>query len=70
MADDVTLWIERFLAGEADAVQALWDRYYASLVRLARRKLGFRPCRASDEEDVALSAFHSFCRAAGAGQFP
>jgi hypothetical protein len=30
---------------------------------------GNRP-RAADEEDVALSAFHSFCRDAEAGRFP
>ena len=28
------------------------------------------PCRAADEEDVALSAFDSFCRAAEQGRFP
>src|SRR5205823_639553 len=29
-----------------------------------------QPRRAADEEDVALSAFASFCRAAEAGHFP
>src|SRR5262249_31371781 len=48
----------------------LWDRYFERLVRLAQNKLSARLRRAADEEDVALSAFHSFCRAAEAGRFP
>lgn len=47
----------------------LWERYFAQLVRLARSKLR-GGMRGSDEEDVALSAFESFCRRAEAGQFP
>src|SRR5262249_24288850 len=39
-------------------------------VRLARNKLQGLPRRASDEEDVALSAFHSFGQGAEHGQFP
>jgi DNA-directed RNA polymerase specialized sigma24 family protein len=39
-------------------------------VGLARQKLQGRPRRAADEEDVALSAFDSFCRAAERGRFP
>src|SRR5262249_17903014 len=37
---------------------------------LARRRLRDAPRRAADEEDVALSAFDSFCRNAGRGRFP
>jgi DNA-directed RNA polymerase specialized sigma24 family protein len=40
------------------------------MVRLARNKLQGAPRRASDEEDVALSAFHSFCQGAERGRFP
>jgi RNA polymerase sigma factor (sigma-70 family) len=40
------------------------------MVGLARRHLGGRPRGAADEEDVALSAFDSFVKAAGAGRFP
>ena len=39
------------------------------LVRLARARLR-GPRRAADEEDVALSAFDSFCRGVAAGRFP
>jgi DNA-directed RNA polymerase specialized sigma24 family protein len=66
----VSLWIEQLQAGDSLAAQQLWERYYYRLVGLARRKLRGRPRRAADEEDVALSAFDSFCRGANKGRFP
>src|SRR5262249_27742204 len=48
----------------------LWERYFRRLVGLARERLRGLPRAAADEEDVALSAFDSFCRAAEAGRFP
>jgi DNA-directed RNA polymerase specialized sigma24 family protein len=72
MSDDgsVTRWLGQLQAGEQAAVQRLWERYFRRLVGLARTKLrGGRP-RVADEEDVALSAFDSFCRNAEEGRFP
>jgi DNA-directed RNA polymerase specialized sigma24 family protein len=66
----VTRWIAPLRAGDEAAAGALWRRYFARLVALARARLLRAPRRAADEEDVALSAFHSFCRAAGHGRFP
>ncbi len=66
----VTRWLGTLQRGDAAAVQELWERYFARLVGLARKKLGGAPRRAADEEDVALSAFDSFCRAAEGGRFP
>jgi len=60
----VTHWIGQLKAGNSAAAQPLWERYFQQLVYLARKKLQGSPRRASDEEDVALSAFASFCRAA------
>jgi DNA-directed RNA polymerase specialized sigma24 family protein len=48
----------------------LWERYFRRLVTLARSNLGALPRRVADEEDVALSAFHSFCQGAVRGRFP
>jgi DNA-directed RNA polymerase specialized sigma24 family protein len=56
--------------GVRDAVQPLWENYCRRLVNRARQKLASLPRRAADEEDVALSAFDSFCRAAEQGRFP
>jgi DNA-directed RNA polymerase specialized sigma24 family protein len=66
----VTQWIDRLKAGEPDAAQKLWERYFRRLVGLTRKKLRAAPRRAADEEDVALSAFDSFCRGAEQGRFP
>ena len=49
----VTLWIDRLQAGDPDAAQQLWERYFRRLVGLARHKLQGRPRAAADEEDVA-----------------
>jgi DNA-directed RNA polymerase specialized sigma24 family protein len=66
----VTRWLGQLQAGDDAAVQQLWERYFKRLVGLARKKLSDSPRRAADEEDVALSAFDSFCRNAEAGRFP
>lgn len=68
--DSVTTWIHKLKEGNEDAAQQLWERYFQRLVKLARSRLGNTPKRVSDEEDVALSAFHSFCQAAGQDRFP
>lgn len=66
----VTHWLARLREGDGGAAEALWDRYGARLVQLARRRLrGVAPLPA-DEEDIALSAFDTFCRRAAEGRFP
>jgi RNA polymerase sigma factor (sigma-70 family) len=60
----VTTWIGLLRAGDGEAAQQLWQRYFSRLVEFARGKLHGASRRAADEEDVALSAFHSFCVAA------
>jgi DNA-directed RNA polymerase specialized sigma24 family protein len=67
---DVTGWVRRLEAGDREAARGLWEGYYRRLVGLARQKLRDVPRRAADEEDVALSAFDSFCRGAERGRFP
>ena len=69
-SDTVTLWIQQLQAGDAAAAEKLWERYFAQMVQLARRKLEGATRVASDEEDVALSAFKSFCLGAQDGRFP
>jgi RNA polymerase sigma factor (sigma-70 family) len=69
-AASVTNWLAQLKAGDSDAAQALWHRYFARLVELARAHLSRHVRRAADEEDVAQSAFASFCVGATAGRFP
>jgi DNA-directed RNA polymerase specialized sigma24 family protein len=68
--DSITMWIDGIKTGDESDIQRLWDRYFERLVRLAAARLPARGRRSFDEEDVALSAFHSFCNRAGRGQFP
>jgi DNA-directed RNA polymerase specialized sigma24 family protein len=69
-AGSVSHWISLLKAGDHLAAQPLWEGYFQRLVRLARSRLQGSPRRAADEEDVALSAFESFCRRAEQGRFP
>jgi DNA-directed RNA polymerase specialized sigma24 family protein len=68
--ESVTYWIDQLKAGDRAAAQPLWEGYFQQLVARTRQKLAGSPRRAADEEDVALSAFASFCRAATEGRFP
>ncbi len=66
----VTVWIQELQAGNQAAAQRLWEQYFHQLVHLASQRLPSRLRRHADEEDVALSAFNSFCRGAIAGRYP
>ena len=69
-ADSIANWLVGVKGGDPAAAQALWERYFQRLVGLARKRLRGARRREADEEDVALSAFDSFCRGAAAGRFP
>lgn len=62
----VTAWVNRLAAGDGDAAGPLWDRYFRRMVSLAAGRLSDRK---ADAEDVALSAFFQFCRAAAEQRF-
>jgi DNA-directed RNA polymerase specialized sigma24 family protein len=68
--ESVSQWLAQLKGGDAAAAQKLWERYFRRLVGLARLKLKGSPRRTADEEDVALSAFASFCQGAEQGRFP
>ena len=70
MDESISMWIGRLKEGNSTAAQAVFQRYFDRLVGLARQKLKGVPGGMADEEDVALSAFDSFCRAAQKGRFP
>ncbi len=68
----VSRWIDALKAGDHAAAQPLWERYFSTLVGLARKKLQAtrRTGADEDEEDAALSAFDSFCAGVADGRFP
>ena len=68
LGGDKAFWVEQ--TGDAAAAGPLWEAYFARLVAVARGRLRAAPRAAADEEDVALSAFDSFCRGVEGGRFP
>jgi DNA-directed RNA polymerase specialized sigma24 family protein len=81
----ITRWVSVLRAGVAaptpdgnpaesveEAVRALWERFFRRMVGLARLKLNASKGNdaAVDGEDIALSAFESFCGGATRGRFP
>jgi len=66
--NSISDWLGQLKAGDGDAAQELWSRYFDRLVRLAKQKLGADHRGASEEEDVALSAFYSFYQRASTGR--
>jgi DNA-directed RNA polymerase specialized sigma24 family protein len=65
----VSGWVSQLQAGEVAAAQPLWNRYFRRMVRLARARLR-KSGTPAEAEDVALSAFASFCQAARQQRFP
>lgn len=68
--DSISIWLARLKDGDQAAAQPLWERYYGRLVALAGSRIRASRRAADDAEDVALSAFDSFCRSAASGRFP
>jgi len=69
-AGSVTYWLGQLRLGQEGAAQKLWERYYERLVRLAQKRMSNIARRAEDEEDVAQSAFATFCTSLARGRFP
>ena len=66
--EPITVWIRQLELGQHDATQQLaaqqlWNHFCQRLMELARNRLALKLRRTYDEEDVAVSAFHSLCRA-------
>jgi DNA-directed RNA polymerase specialized sigma24 family protein len=66
----VTRWIERLKQDDPRAASALWERFVARMLAVARERLGNVSRRVADEEDVVVTAFEQFHRAAVQGRFP
>ena len=62
--------LDRVRAGDDDAISRLWEEYFQRLVRLAANRLPSNLRRVGDEEDIALSAFHSFIAGIRGDRFP
>ncbi|CAN5302496.1 ECF-type sigma factor [soil metagenome] len=68
--DPVSLWINELRQADPVAARKLWTHFVSRLYELGRNKLQPSTRRVYDEEDVALSAFQSFCAGISDGRFP
>lgn len=67
---EISHWIEQAKEGDSVATHQIWQHYYERLVRSVRGHLRGQNRGMSDEEDVVVSVFESFYRAAENGRFP
>jgi hypothetical protein len=67
---EVTAWLRKLEAGHDHAAQRLWDVFFECMVRLTQERMRTNDRRVADAEDVALSAFASFCRGVENQRFP
>ncbi len=66
----ITRWLEGLKAGRPEAFEAIWDRFYARVLNVARRRLLRGPHQAvEDGEDVAQSAMHGLFAGSVQGRF-
>ena len=65
----ISLWLSGLKRGEEEAARRVFERCFERLVQIAKSRLAGASRRVADEEDVALSVFHSLCRGAAAGRF-
>jgi DNA-directed RNA polymerase specialized sigma24 family protein len=65
----VTLLIQQLKDEDADAAGEIWRRYFQRLLPLARSRLKRLPVSAGDAEDVLVSVFDRFFRAAQEDRF-
>lgn len=66
----VTQWIADLKAGDAEAAQRLFERYFDNLVRLADKRLKGHRQRAADAEDVAQKVLTSLMLGAPQEKYP
>jgi DNA-directed RNA polymerase specialized sigma24 family protein len=65
----VTAWIRRLEFGDAQAAQSLWQHFCSRVHYIARQRLPLPIRPGYDEEDVAISAFHSLFLGISAHRF-
>lgn len=65
----VTMWIRRLEAGDAVAAQPIWQHFCERVMHIARCQVPARVRTGYDEDDVAVSAFHSLFTGIAANRF-
>jgi DNA-directed RNA polymerase specialized sigma24 family protein len=71
MEHSVTCLLEILQSHDDSHVQhQIWQRYYSRLVNCVASRLDRKFCGTADEDDVVLSAMHSFFDGVAEGRFP
>lgn len=65
----VTSWLRQLHSRNDDASIKLWNRYFEQLARLAIRKLGHKPLRVVDADDVTNQVFEDLLLGIEEGRF-
>ncbi len=68
ISGSVTGWIEKLKDGDEEAARLILERYFDQIVAVARQRIRGGTLGIADEEDVAIEAFQSVCKAAVAGR--
>jgi DNA-directed RNA polymerase specialized sigma24 family protein len=66
----INRWLNRLEKGDGLAAERIWNIYFDRLVHLAHGRLQARLRKAVDAEDIALSAFNSFCDGVKMKKYP
>ena len=69
-SNSISLWIQAVRAGNEDAANELWQRYFSQLMKVARSRMATLPRAAYDEEDAAISTFRVLCQQLREGNYP
>ena len=68
--ESVTDWLAELKAGQTDAAQKIWERYFQQLIDIARNKFGSTSKRSTDEEDVVVQVMENLWFGVQNGRFP
>lgn len=68
-ADELSTSLGELLEKAPQEAERIWAEFFPRMLRLAKSKLSGMQLRTFDEEDIALSAMHSFFRGKNDGRF-
>lgn len=68
--EPISLWMDELREADPGAAEKLWNHFFERLLVAAGGMLDPRVRRVYNEEDAALSAFHSVCVGFAAGRYP
>lgn len=67
--DSISGWLQQLQAGDAAAIQELWEKFFSKLVVASEAQMRKLPPISADGEDVAASVFRSIWNGAREGRF-